>query len=424
MLKRLSYDTWETTRTNIEFDIQKVKIVQSIINKVIENKDAALRDFTNKFDGVDIKDIQVQNEEIEEAYNTLDPIIRNDLERASENIYNFHIKQFPKDYKNQLEDSCYVQQRITPIEQVGIYVPGGTAAYPSTVLMNAIPAKIAGVKRIAMISPPQKDGNISKIILAAAKIAGITEIFKVGGAQGIAALAYGTETIKPVYKIVGPGNIYVALAKREVFGKVGIDMIAGPSEILIYADDTSNPSFVAADLLSQAEHDSLAKPMLICRSEDFIEAVENELEKQLYKLPRKDMCIDSLQNNGIAILVNNDEEALTIINDIAPEHLELLNKDALALSEKVVNAGAIFLGSYSPEPLGDYIAGPNHTLPTNSTANFSSALGVYDFVKRTSIISFTKQGLNNYKDSIIRIAEREGLQAHSNAVKVRFPNEM
>lgn len=423
ILNRISFEDWKNIQTESTFDEQKVVIVQEIIRKVKRYKDDALREYTSAFDGVFIDDFRVSIDEIEDAYKSCDHVLIEDLTVAYQNILEFHLRQLPNEYQYDMGEGSYVGQKYTPIEQVGIYVPGGTAAYPSTVLMNTAPAKIAGVKRIVMISPPQKDGSISPIILAAAKVAGITEIYKVGGAQGIAALAYGTQTIKPVYKIVGPGNIYVALAKREVFGTVGIDMVAGPSEILVYADQTSNPAFVAADLLSQAEHDTLARPLLLCENNEFIDAVEREIETQLTLLPRKDLAALALQQNGYAILIRSETEAIDAINTIAPEHLELLVADASSIAPKISNAGAIFIGSYSPEPLGDYIAGPNHTLPTSGTATFSSALGVYDFIKRISIISYSKTGLKQYSNRIIRLAEKEGLQAHANAVKVRFDDE-
>lgn len=423
MLKRVSFDEWNNLQTKSSFDEEKVNIVKAIISNVKTNKDNALREYTKAFDGVTIENFRVSEEEIEYAYNTCDSELILDLKIAYQNILDFHQRQLPNEYQYDIGKNSFVGQKYTAIEEVGIYVPGGTAAYPSTVLMNAAPAKIAGVKRIVMISPPGLDGTISPIILTAAKVAGITEIYKVGGAQGVAALAYGTESIKPVYKIVGPGNIYVALAKKEVFGKVGIDMIAGPSEILVYADECSNPAFVAADLLSQAEHDTLARPLLICNNNEFIDKVELELQKQLDVLPRKDFASIALEQNGYAIIVDSEIEAIKAINTIAPEHLELLVENAEEVSKKIINAGAIFIGSYCPEPLGDYIAGPNHTLPTSGTATFSSALGVYDFIKRISIISYTKEGLLQYRDSVIRLAEIEGLQAHANAVKVRFNDE-
>ena len=423
MLKRISFKDWKSLQTQSTFDDDKISVVKTIINDVITNKDEALKKYTLKFDGVELENLQVSVLEIEKAYKECDPLLISDLELAYKNILAFHKLQLPTDYKTKVLSNSYIGQKNTPIEQVGIYVPAGTAAYPSTVLMNAAPALIAGVKRIAMISPPQIDGSIDPIILVAAKIAGITEIYKVGGAQGIAALAYGTQTIKPVFKIVGPGNIYVALAKREVFGKVGIDMIAGPSEILVYADSSSNPSFVAADLLSQAEHDALARPILVTEDEALIDAVDKELVKQLKKLPRADYASIAIENNGYALVASSKKEAIEIINTIAPEHLELLVENAEDVSKEITNAGAIFIGGYSPEPLGDYIAGPNHTLPTSGTATFSSALGVYDFMKRTSLISYSKEDLNTYKNNIIRIAQKEGLDAHANAVKVRFFNE-
>jgi histidinol dehydrogenase len=420
MLKTIEYKDFNDLDLNQSFDETIVSKVKSILDTVKKNKDQAVIDYTETFDGVSLSNLRVSQEEIESAWNNVRQELKEDLQKAYDNIVAYHTLQLPQDFTLNVDANSYVGQRISPISDVGIYVPGGTAAYPSTVLMNAAPAKIAGVKRIVMISPPQKDGKISDIILVAAKIAGVDEIYKVGGAQGIAALAYGTETIKRVYKIVGPGNIYVALAKREVFGICGIDMIAGPSEILVYADAFANPKFVAADLLSQAEHDVLARSILVTESRSLITKVSKEIERQVKYLERSDFMVESLKRNGKAVVTSSIEESIQVMNDIAPEHLELLCENPLDIIDDISNAGAIFIGPYSPEPLGDYMAGPNHTLPTSGTAKFSSALGVYDFIKRTSIISFEKNTLKQYKDSIMRIAETEGLTAHKNAVEVRF----
>jgi histidinol dehydrogenase len=420
MLETITFQDFITSQKRESFDPTTVRTVQSILKDVRKDGDQAVRDFTKRFDGVELVSFQVTEQEIQDAYNRIDKTLIKDLELAFTNIVRFHKQQLPTSYTDEILPGSTVGQLVVPIESVGIYVPGGTAAYPSTVLMNAAPAIVAGVENIIMISPPNKEGRIADIILAAAKVAGITSIYKVGGAQGIGALAYGTNTIPKVDKIVGPGNIYVALAKREVFGVVGIDMIAGPSEILIYADDTANPRFVASDLLSQAEHDTLARAILITTSETLIDKVNEELELQLETLERKDIARTSLLNEGKAILVSSEEEAIKGINTVAPEHLELLVENANQLVSKIRNAGAIFVGPYSPEPLGDYIAGPNHTLPTSTTARYASALGTQDFVKRISVIQFSEEGLQTYKDSIIRIADKEGLTAHANAVKRRF----
>ncbi len=421
MLKTILFNEREIINTiREETDNKALKSVQNILKDVKKNKDKALRKYTSLFDQVDIENFRVSNAEILEAYSKIDEDLKNDLKIAYNNIKLFHEKQLTKGYTFEVEKENYLGQMVTPISRVGIYVPGGTATYPSTVLMNAIPAIVAGVKEIVMITPPDKDGKVSDIILTAAKIAGITEIYKVGGAQGIGALAYGTETIQPVSKIVGPGNIYVALAKKEVFGTVGIDMIAGPSEILIYADKDSNPKFIAADLLSQAEHDELAKVILVTKSKELIKNVKTELSRQLELLSRNEIATKAIKNNGFAVLINSETQAIQVINEVAPEHLELLAKSADKIIPKITNAGAIFVGEFSPEPLGDYIAGPNHTLPTSGTAKFASPLSVDDFTKKTSYIRFTKEGLKAYKDSIIRIANKEGLTAHANAIKVRF----
>lgn len=420
MLQTISLQEFKQEKQDNTFDPTTLRTVQSILKDVKTDGDQAVRDFTKRFDGIEMVSFKVTEEELDQAYERVDNTLIKDLELAFENIVRFHKQQLPQSYTDELLEGSTVGQRIVPIESVGIYVPGGTAAYPSTVLMNAAPAIVAGVKNIVMISPPNKEGKIADIILAAAKVAGIKTIFKVGGAQGIGALAFGTNSIPKVDKIVGPGNIYVALAKKEVYGIVGIDMIAGPSEILIYADDTSDPAYVASDLLSQAEHDTLARPILITTSTSLMERVNKELERQLEELERQEIARVSLEEQGKAIIVTSKEEAIDAINAVAPEHLELLVEDAEDLLPQITNAGAIFVGQYSPEPLGDYIAGPNHTLPTSGTATYASALGTADFIKRISVIQFSKEGLETYKDSIIRIANKEGLTAHANAVKRRF----
>ena len=394
--------------------------VKDIINQVRLFKDKSVLEYTKKFDKVSIENMRVSANEIEEAMKNIDPLIVSDLMRAKENIQAYHSKQRIEPYSIESNPGISLRQIVTPIEKVGIYVPGGTAAYPSTVLMNAIPAKIAGVQEIIMITPPNKSGKIKDALLVAAKIAGVTEIYKVGGAQGIAALAFGTETIPKVDKIVGPGNIYVAMAKKQVMGIVGIDMIAGPSEICIIADESANPNYIAADLMSQAEHDVDAASICITTSKTVADAVQKALEIQVEKLERKDIIKQSLLNQGAIILVESIEKAFEVSNIIAPEHLEILVDNPESWVGLVKNAGSVFLGEFTPEPVGDYIAGPNHTLPTSGTARFSSGLSTYDFIKRTSISRYDKQALSDVKDSIIRLAEEEGLSAHAAAIEIRF----
>lgn len=395
-------------------------IVKEIIENVRKEGDKALREYSKKFDNADLKELKVTVKEIEDAFEEVDDSLLSAYKDAAINIRDFHQKQ-KEDSWSYEKEGILLGQRITPIQEVGMYVPGGQAAYPSTVLMDAIPAKVAGVERLVMVSPPNSEGKIHPNILAAAKIAGVDEIYKVGGAQAIAALAYGTESIKPVNKIVGPGNIFVATAKKEVFGKVGIDMIAGPSEVLIIADETANPEYIAADLLAQAEHDQLATSTLITIDKELAQKVQNAVDEQIKNtIARKEIAKTSIDNNGVIYLVNDLDEAFEIANKIAPEHLELLLKDSFDNINKVQNAGAIFIGEYSPEPLGDYFAGPNHTLPTSGTAKFSSPLGVYDFQKRSSLIHYDRSALEKEKDKIINFAESEGLDAHANSIKQRF----
>lgn len=404
-----------------QFDLDNVnKSVKNIIDKVDELGDEALIEFTHKFDGVLLDKLEVTKEEIEEAYNTIDSELLGSLIKCHENIKDFHQRQKNNSFMNNEKDGVIVGQIIRPIEKVGIYVPGGTAPLPSTVLMNAIPAKVAGVSEIIMTTPPNKEGKINKTILVAAKIAGVDRIFKVGGAQAIAGLAKGTESIPKVYKIVGPGNIYVAMAKKMVFGEVDIDMIAGPSEVLVIADKYANPKFIAADLLSQAEHDTLACSILVTDSMDLAERVKVEVERQVELLSRKDIAKESLASYGRIVVTENIEEAIDISNQVAPEHLELALQEPFAYVNQIKNAGAIFMGEYSPEPLGDYYAGPNHTLPTSGTAKFASPLSLDDFVKKSSLIYYTKEALSKAKDDIVRVAESEGLDAHANSIKVRF----
>ena len=406
-------------RSQLEFG-EVNKTVEDIVLNVRDNKDKAVIEYGEKFDGVKLESLAVTPEEIEEAYNSCDKELLDALEEAKENIWDYHSKQLNNSWMDTSKSGAMLGQVYTPIEKVGIYVPGGTAPYPSTVIMNAVPAKVAGVEEIVMVTPPGKDGKVSANILAAAKIAGVDKIFKAGGAQGIAALAFGTETIPKVYKVVGPGNIYVAIAKRMVYGFVDIDMIAGPSEILVIADEHVNPAFVAADLLSQAEHDTLASSILITTSEKLAEEVKEELKKQTQVLSRKDIIEESLRDFGAIIVAKDIKEAVDLSNEIAPEHLELMVENPFELVSEIKNAGAIFLGAYSPEPLGDYFAGPNHTLPTSSTAKFYSPLSTDDFVKKSSLIYYSRENLQKHGDKIIKIAESEGLTAHANSVRVRI----
>lgn len=398
--------------------------VDKILEDVKINKDVALKKYTLEFDKVSLDNLEVSKEETEDAFKTIDAELLETIKKSKNNIEAYHIKQKRTGYQFIPEGKdILLGQLVNPIEKAGIYVPGGKAAYPSTVLMNAVPAKIAGVKEIIMITPPQKDGKIKDSILVAASLAGVDKIFKVGGAQGIGALAYGTESIPKVYKITGPGNIYVATAKRRVSGFVGIDMIAGPSEILIIADKYANASYIAADMISQAEHDEMAASILITISPSLAEEVQIELKEQLKKLERREIIEESLKNQGAIIIADSIKQCIDLANEIAPEHLELLTVNPFAIYNKIKNAGAIFIGEYSPEPVGDYFAGPNHTLPTSSTAKFSSALSVDDFIKKTSLIYYGKEALMESAEDIIRFAENEGLSGHANAIKIRKAGE-
>ncbi|MDO4288666.1 MAG: histidinol dehydrogenase [Eubacterium sp.] len=395
--------------------------VLEIIARVRKDGDAALFDYTEKFDGCRLSDLRVSSAEIEEAFAAVGPEMTAVIEEAAENIRAFHKKQAESTWMYNPAPDITLGQHITPIERVGLYVPGGKAAYPSTVLMDSIPALVAGVNSLVMVTPPGKDGKINPNILAAAKIAGVHEIYKVGGAQAIAALAYGTETIAPVYKIVGPGNIFVATAKKEVFGKVAIDMIAGPSEVLILTDGSADPACTAADLLSQAEHDEMAMPILVTTDAAFGEAVVSEIYRQIEAdLSRKAIARKSVDNYGFVFTADNLDEAFELANAIAPEHMEILLPEPMQYLDRVKNAGAIFLGEYTPEPLGDYFAGPNHTLPTSGTAKFSSPLGTYDFIKKSSIISYSKDALEAVHAKIATFARSEGLDAHARSVERRF----
>ncbi|MEH6947177.1 histidinol dehydrogenase [Bacillus sp. JJ634] len=395
------------------------KAVQDIINDVRKNGDAAVFQYTEKFDGVQVKELLVSEAELEAAVATLPDQQLAIIQEAADNIRKFHEKQTRNSWMTTDETGTMLGQKMTPLDAVGVYVPGGTAAYPSSVLMNIMPAKVAGVKRIVMVSPPGKDGSLSAPVLAAAKIAGVTEIYKVGGAQAIAALAYGTETIAKVDKIVGPGNIYVALAKREVFGDVAIDMIAGPSEIAVLADETAVAAEVAADLLSQAEHDARACSVLITTSPELAEEVASEVEKQLALLPRRDIAAASIADYGRIVVCDSLAEAIDAVNELAPEHLEIITRDAMEVMAQIRHAGAIFIGRFSSEPVGDYFAGPNHVLPTNGTARFSSPLNVDDFQKKSSIIMYSETAFRQNAEKIAAFARMEGLEAHARAIEAR-----
>lgn len=396
--------------------------VQAILNDIKENKDEAMFRYTKQFDGADINaaSILVTKEEIEAAYKQVDEKLVAIIRKSIENIRVYHEKQKQYSWFDSEENGTILGQKVTPLERVGVYVPGGKAAYPSSVLMNIIPAKVAGVKEIVMTTPPNKEGIVNPATLVAANEAGIDKIYKVGGAQAIGALAYGTESIKKVDKIVGPGNIYVALAKKLVYGNVSIDSIAGPSEILVLADETANPRFVAADLLSQAEHDQLASAILVTTSEELAKKVEKEVEQFTSELSRKEIVESSLSQYGYILIAKDLEEAIEVVNEIASEHLELMTKDPFQVMTKIKNAGAIFIGEYSSEPLGDYFAGPNHVLPTNGTAKFFSPLSVDDFVKKSSIIYYSREALEPIHQDIIDFATAEQLTAHANSIKVRF----
>ena len=399
--------------------------VQSILNEVKEKKDEAVFAFTRKFDGAEISadNILVTEAEIEEAYQEVDASLLDVIRKARNNIENFHAKQRQNSWFDSKPDGTILGQKVTPLQRVGVYVPGGKAVYPSSVLMNVMPAKVAGVDEIIMVTPPGKEGKISPNTLVAAKEAGVDKIYKVGGAQAIGALAYGTESIPKVDKIVGPGNIYVALAKKAVYGHVSIDSIAGPSEILVIADETANPRYVAADLLSQAEHDELASAILVTTSEELAIAVSNEVDGFLKVLSRSEIIAKSLDNYGYILIADTMDDVIDVANEIASEHLEIQTKNPFEVMTKIRNAGAIFIGEYASEPLGDYFAGPNHILPTNGTAKFFSPLSVDDFVKKSSIISYSKDALSRVHKDIEAFAKAEQLTAHANSVHVRFENE-
>ena len=396
--------------------------VTAIIDTVRKNGDEAVFSYTKQFDGADIcaDNLVVTKEEIDEAYKTVDPTLLDVIRKALVNIREYHEKQRQYSWFDSKDNGIILGQKVTPLQRVGVYVPGGKAVYPSSVLMNVVPAKVAGVDEIVMTTPPGKDGKICASTLVAATEAGVDKIYKVGGAQAIAALAFGTKSVPKVDKIVGPGNIYVALAKKAVFGHVSIDSIAGPSEILVLADESANARFVAADLLSQAEHDEMASAILVTTSQQLAEQVSAEVDKFVAKLSRKEIIQKSLDNYGYILVAGSEAEAIETANDIASEHLEIVMKDPFTVMTKIRNAGAIFLGTYSSEPLGDYFAGPNHVLPTNGTAKFFSALSVDDFIKKLSIISYSREALEPIYKDIVQFAECEQLTAHANSIRVRF----
>ena len=424
-------DLNENTKKNILEDLLKRSpnqygayedAVADILMEVRKKGDQALFTFTEKFDKalINKENIRVTTEEIEEAYQNIDPEVLSALRKAMKNIESYHEKQKRYSWFDSNDNGTILGQKITPITSVGVYVPGGKAAYPSSVLMNVIPAKVAGVERIAMTTPPDKNGKVYPMTLVAANEAGVTEIYKVGGAQAIAALAFGTKSIAKVDKIVGPGNIYVALAKKAVYGYVSIDSIAGPSEILVLADETANPRFVAADLLSQAEHDELASAILVTTSRELAIKVSEEVDLFVEQLSRKEILQKSLDNYGYLLVAKNMADAIEVTNEIASEHLEIMTKDAFMVMTKIKNAGAIFIGEYSSEPLGDYMAGPNHILPTNGTAKFFSPLSVDDFIKKSSIIAYSREALEPISKDIQVFAKSEGFTAHANSIAVRF----
>ncbi|WP_407921115.1 histidinol dehydrogenase [Brevibacillus migulae] len=420
MIRLVEAANFDTRRSLDGGTHEQQEAVRAILAKVKAEGDAAVRYYTEAFDRVLLQDFRVTAEEYQEAEQLVSPEVKVALTEAAENIRDYHRRQVRQSWMTTRESGTMLGQIIRPLQRVGLYVPGGTAAYPSSVLMNAVPAQIAGVSEIVITTPPGKDGKVNPAILVAARIAGVTEVYKIGGAQAIGALTYGTEQIAAVDKIVGPGNIYVALAKREVFGLVNIDMVAGPSEIVVLADDTADPRYVAADLLSQAEHDVLSSAVLVTPSRRLAEAVAVELESQLQELPRKDIAAQSIRNHGAICIVKDLQEGFDVVNRLAPEHLELLIAEPFEHLGKVVNAGAIFLGAYSSEPVGDYFAGTNHVIPTNGTARFSSPLSVDDFVKKSSVVSYSKQDLVRNGKKIVALAEQEGLRAHARAIQVRL----
>ena len=413
MLSIVRQYTQQTTDMEIE------RRVYDIIENVRANGDAALREYSEKFDGVKLDDFKVNQSIIDAAWDNLPEDLKHALLVAKKNITEFHSREIEQGFVDMDTPGITRGQKVTPLARVGLYVPGGTAAYPSTIMMTALPAKIAGVKEIIMVTPSQKDG-INPAVLGAAKLAGVDAVYQVGGAQGVAALAYGTEQIPKVDKIVGPGNIYVATAKRQVFGQVDIDMIAGPSEIGIIADDSANPVHLAADLLSQAEHDPRARAIMVTNSEKLAQLVSDEVERQLSQLPRESIARPAIENNSYIAVMDSVEDMFTVMNEVAPEHLEIQLPDPMEYMSMVENAGSVFLGRYASEPLGDYVGGTNHVLPTSGTAKFSSPLGVYDFVKRISFTQFSRERLQEVARDITTLARTEGLEAHARAIEVRF----
>ena len=413
MLSIVRQYTQQTTDMEIE------RRVYDIIENVRANGDAALREYSEKFDGVKLDDFKVDQSIIDAAWDNLPEDLKHALLVAKKNITEFHSREIEQGFVDMDTPGITRGQKVTPLARVGLYVPGGTAAYPSTIMMTALPAKIAGVKEIIMVTPPQKDG-INPAVLGAAKLAGVDAVYQVGGAQGVAALAYGTEQIPKVDKIVGPGNIYVATAKRQVFGQVDIDMIAGPSEIGVIADESANPVHLAADLLSQAEHDPRARAIMVTNSEKLAQLVSDEVERQLSQLPRESIARPAIENNSYIAVMDSVEDMFTVMNEVAPEHLEIQLPDPMEYMSMVENAGSVFLGRYASEPLGDYVGGTNHVLPTSGTAKFSSPLGVYDFVKRISFTQFSRERLQEVAKNITTLARTEGLEAHARAIEVRF----
>lgn len=403
-----------------EIDRKVTSAVTDILNNVKQNGDDAVREYTLKFDGHMPSKFEISREEIDSSPDKCDRDFILALYKAADNIRDFHARQKQQSWLEPKQNGVILGQRIRGLKRVGVYVPGGTAAYPSSVLMNVIPAKIAGVKEFVMVTPPQKDGTANPDILAAARIAGVDRVFLMGGAQAVAALAYGTQSVPKVDKIVGPGNIFVATAKKLLYGTVDIDMIAGPSEILIVADKSANPKFLAADLMSQAEHDKMASAILLTTSEETANETAKELSRQMQTLERRDIIEQSLNDFGAIIVCKDISEAVDFANELAPEHLELAVENPMEYIGRVDNAGSVFLGHYSPEPLGDYFAGPNHVLPTSGTARFFSPLSVDSFIKKSSFIYYTEPALSEAKDDIIKLAETEGLTAHANSIKVRF----
>lgn len=408
------------TEQTIDFEIEKT--VSEIIQNVAQNGDQAVRNYERKFDNVNLADFSIPAFQLDQALDAIDDDLRAALELAKQNITSFHKQEIENSFVDVSTPGIMRGEKITPLASVGLYVPGGTAAYPSTILMCGIPAKLAGVKRVVMVTPPQPAG-INPAVLAAARLAGVDEVYQVGGAQAIAALAYGTETIPAVDKIMGPGNIFVATAKKQVFGKVAIDMVAGPSEIGILADESANAKEIAADLLSQAEHDKRARAMLITNSKSLAEAVSEEIDRQLNTLPRQAIARTSIEDRGFIAVMENTAEMFELMNDVAPEHLEVQLANPTQYLGLIKNVGSVFLGRYASEPLGDYVAGPNHVLPTGGTARFASPLGVYDFVKRTQFIQFDRQNLKADLKAITKLARTEGLEAHARAIEARFDKE-